>query len=153
MAAEESSQGDALGPDFSEPTDGGPPAEPETIDLRAVLGEFMIALCVVEMVYRTLWDMMDSRSEEIGSCAVALRHGFEMLDVVYNRFDQGLLDYIGPDDDPDDDLDDDDHDDDEAGPDDDGDRAGHRGDQHRRHGQGRVSRRGAAGGSRLVAVS
>jgi hypothetical protein len=37
MAAEESSQGDALGPDFSEPTGGGPPAEPETIDLRVVL--------------------------------------------------------------------------------------------------------------------
>jgi hypothetical protein len=111
MAAEESSQGAALGPEFSDPTGGDPPAKTDIPDLHDVLGEFMTALCVVEMVYRTLWEMMEESSERAGSCAIALRHGFEMLDTVYNRFDEGLRNYDGPGgngpDDPDDEPDDD----------------------------------------------
>ena len=106
MAAEESSQGAALGPDFSGNGSGDPPTHPDVPDLHSVLGEFMVALSVVEMVSRALQELVEESTEEIGSCAVALNHGYQLLDAVYCRFDRGLLSYRPGDEDPTEDLDD-----------------------------------------------
>jgi hypothetical protein len=118
MAAEESSQGSPLGPENSEPAGGDPPAERDYPDLDDVLGEFMEALCVLEMVQHVLEDLpMEECVGRVGACAIALRHSFQMLDAVYTRFDEGLLGYntSGGDDDPDEEPDDepDDEDDNE----------------------------------------
>lgn len=111
MAAEESSQGSPLGPENSEPAGGDPPTRRDYPDLNDVLGEFMEALCVVEMVEHVLDDLpMEECVGRVGACAIALRHGFQMLDAVYNRFDEGLIGYNRSDgdepDDPDDESDD-----------------------------------------------
>jgi hypothetical protein len=94
MAAEESSQEAALGPEISESGADGQPAEHNYPSLDDVLGEFMEALCVIDVIARTLNDLpAEEVSDGVGSCTVALRHGFEMLDAVYNRFDEGLIGY------------------------------------------------------------
>lgn len=103
MAAEESSQGAALGPDISEPAAGNASAEREFPNLDDVLGEFMEALCVVAMVHHTLSGVTENASDEVGSCAVALRHGFQLLSDVYERFDEGLVGLANTDDDQSDD--------------------------------------------------
>lgn len=111
MATEESSQGAALGPEISK-EGGGLPAEQGAPNLDDVLGEFMEALAIIQVVSHVLMDASADAPEPIGFCALALRHGCQMLDVAYSRFDEGLISYntLGeddPDDDPDEDWDDD----------------------------------------------
>lgn len=145
MAAEESSQGSPLGPENSEPAGGDPPTRRDYPDLNDVLGEFMEALCVVEMVQHVLDDLpMEECVGRVGACAIALRHGFQMLDAVYNRFDEGLIgcnrddDPEDPDDEPDEDNDDTD--------DDDADYL-----RHQKHGTARAHRSGKRNRLALVA--
>lgn len=98
MAAEESSQGAALGPDISKPAAGNT-SERAFPNLDDVLGEFMEALCVIATVHHTLSGVTEDVSDEVGSCAVALRHGFQLLSNVYERFDEGLVGLANADDD------------------------------------------------------
>jgi hypothetical protein len=105
MATEEFSQGAALGPENSE-TAGDPPATSGFPDLHEVQGEFMVALSVIDVVARALMELSDAADQDVGTCALALKHGCEMLDAVYNRFDEGLMAYDSPDDDDPQDLDD-----------------------------------------------
>lgn len=94
MAAEESSQAAALGPELSDPDEGPAPASRGIPNLHDVLGEFMEALCVVQMVHRVLQELSaDECVEPVGACSIALGHGVKMLDAVYSRFDLGLLGY------------------------------------------------------------
>lgn len=117
MATEESSQGAALGPEISE-TASDPPAKSGFPDLHEVHGEFMVALSVIDVVSRALMELSADADQDVGTCALALKHGCEMLDAVYNRFDEGLMGYNSPDDDEPQDLEDDlddDLDEDDAG--------------------------------------
>lgn len=91
MATEESSQGAALGPEICESVPDHPAAEAGYPDLHVVLADFMTAMSVIDAVRRSLWYMMEDSSEEIGSTAIALSHGYQMLEEVYNRFDEGLI--------------------------------------------------------------
>jgi hypothetical protein len=95
MAAKESSQGAALGPDFSKRGCRAAPGKPDAPELENVLGEFMEALCVIDVVSRTLSDLSANASEGVGSCALVLKRGYQMLDTVYRRFDDSLIDYDG----------------------------------------------------------
>lgn len=96
MATEKSSQGAALGPELSGPAGGAPLAKADLPDLNEVRGEFLVALCVVDMVSRVLGELSADASERVGSCALALKQGYEMLETVYGRFDDALVDYPGP---------------------------------------------------------
>lgn len=97
MAAEESSQGAALGPEISDPGGDVAPVRRDIPNLHDVLGEFMEALCVVQMVHRVLQELSaDECVEPVGACSIALGHGVKMLDAVYSRFDLGLLGYDDP---------------------------------------------------------
>jgi hypothetical protein len=91
MAAEESSQGAALGPDLSDPDPGNRPPNDGIPDLHDVLGEFLQALCVVETISLALLEVMEESPCPVGACAVALEHGFNLLRTVYDRFDRGLV--------------------------------------------------------------
>lgn len=101
MAAEESSQGATLGPDLSEDA-GDPPTDSRFPDLHEVHGDFLVALCVIDVVSRALTELSEDAEEDVGSCALALKHGYELLDAVYDRFDEGLMGSSSSDDDQDD---------------------------------------------------
>src|SRR5262245_27398064 len=89
MAAEESSQGAALGPDISNPGRNRS-ADQGRLTLDDVLGQFMDALCIVQVVSCALTEASADASEHVGFCAVALKQGVAMLDAAYNDFDHAL---------------------------------------------------------------
>jgi hypothetical protein len=104
MAAEESSQGTALGPDISQER-GHRPADQAVPDLNDVLGEFMEAISIIQVVSHVLMEASEDAPEPVGFCALALKHGCRLLDAAYTRFDEALIGYAASGKDPLDELD------------------------------------------------
>lgn len=91
MAAEESSQGAALGPELSSPERDARLSDDDVPDLHDVLWELLRAICVVETISLALQELTEESPEPVGACAVALEHGVNLFNTVYERFDRGLV--------------------------------------------------------------
>lgn len=113
MAAEESSQGAALGPEFSEDLGGDDSSRPSSPDPHEVLHEFMEALCGIEVLSGFMWKRMEDQDSAVNACTIVLKQGYERLETVYRHLDEALvgiprsfpLDDVGGEDDDEDDAD------------------------------------------------
>lgn len=79
-----------IGPEFSEPPSARGSGQPDGPNLHELLGAFLEALCLIDVISRTLTTLSEDASERVGSCAVALKHGYQLLDAAYSRFDEAL---------------------------------------------------------------